>query len=194
MLHEIPADPREPARAPHVDPNWDFRSGDRASYPGAMSETAQRLRAVTREWTDRLRQLEDSEASRAPAPGKWSPKELVGHLIDSASVNLERFLRARSTDDLELPGYPHEEWVVAGRYSKVAWDELIDLWRLMNQQVARVIEGTPKDLAHKPRSRHTLDAIAFVKVPREEAATLEYMMRDYVAHLEHHLAALERRP
>ena len=152
-----------------------------------MHATAERLRAVIEAWAPRLAAL-DGDAR--PAPDAWSTRELVGHLVDSASVNLERFLRARGTDHLDLPGYPQDAWVQAGRYAEAPYDELVELWRLLNLQVARVVAGTPEEDATRSRARHALDRIAFVVVPREEPTTLAYLMDDYVVHLEHHLAAL----
>ena len=69
-----------------------------------------------------------------------------------------------------------------------AWDELVALWRSLNLQMARVMDGAPEDIRRCPRMRHNLDQIAFVVPPPEQPATLEYLMCDYVTHLEHHLA------
>lgn len=155
-----------------------------------MNATAERLHSVIETWTPRLEALDDGAAASAPAPGKWCPKEVVGHLVDSASVNLERFLRARGTDDLLLPGYPGDEWVEAQGYREMPWRELIGLWRALNLHVARIMERTPAEALDLPRRRHALDAIAFRTVPADEPTTLAYLMVDYVDHLEHHLAAL----
>ena len=45
------------------------------------------------------------------AQDKWSPREIVGHLIDSAANNHQRFVRAQFTDDLVFSGYQQAEWV-----------------------------------------------------------------------------------
>ena len=60
---------------------------------------------------DRLRGIQDAEASIRPAPGKWSKKEILGHLIDSAANNHQRFVRLPITPVLNLPGYDGDEWV-----------------------------------------------------------------------------------
>ncbi len=68
--------------------------------------------------------------------------------------------------------------------------ELIELWRAFNLHLAHVIERIPREIAARPRARHNLDRIAFRTVPASEPATLESFVRDYVAHLRHHLASL----
>src|SRR5437879_3692564 len=88
---------------------------------------------------DRLRGIVDSEASIRPAQGKWSKKEILGHLIDSAANNHQRFIRLQLTSRLDLPGYDGDEWVRLQRYQDRSWPEIIDLWQTYNQQLAGVI-------------------------------------------------------
>ena len=134
--------------------------------------------------------ISDAAASMPRAPGKWSRKEIVGHLIDSASNNHERFVRAQFTDDLICPTYDQDEWVRVQRYRDAPWSELVALWSQFNLQLARVIEATPQEIRARPRERHNLDRVAFISPPEGEPATIEYFMRDYVVHLEHHLAQI----
>lgn len=148
------------------------------------------LRAAVEAATPRLLALTEAEASRAPAPGKWSPKEVIGHLVDSASNNHQRFVRAQFTDDLVFPGYAQEAWVAAQRYAAAPWTELVELWRSFNLHLARVIEAIPPSVRLGERRRHNLDELAWKAVPREEPTTLEYFLRDYVAHLNHHLGQI----
>ncbi len=148
------------------------------------------LRELVETATPRLLAVSEAEAARLPAPGKWSPKEVIGHLIDSASNNHQRFVRARFTEDLVFPGYDQEAWVAAQRYQSAPWTELVGLWRLFNLQLARVVEATADSVRRQPRVRHNLHQIAWRTVPEDQPTTLEYFMRDYVAHLEHHLAQI----
>jgi hypothetical protein len=131
--------------------------------------------------------LSDEQASRRPAPGKWSPKEIIGHLIDSAANNHQRFLRARWKDDLVFPGYEQEEWVAAQDYQNAPWEELIGLWHAFNLHIARVMQTTPAEVRTRKRAEHNLHEIGWRTIPRDAPATLEYMMEDYVGHLKHHL-------
>jgi len=149
-----------------------------------------RLAEAVERATPRLLALSDAAAATPPAPDKWSPKQIIGHLIDSASNNHGRFVRAQLDDDLVFPGYEQERWVDAQRYNDAPWADLVALWRGFNLHIARVMASTPDDVAHRPRARHNLDAIAFRTVPRDRPATLAYFMDDYVDHLEHHLAQI----
>ena len=76
-------------------------------------EIAARLRERVERAAQLLRSVSEAEAARQPAPGKWSKKEILGHLVDSASNNHQRFVRARFQDELVFPGYEQDDWVAA---------------------------------------------------------------------------------
>ena len=137
-----------------------------------------------------LTSLSDANASRARAPGKWSPKEIIGHLIDSAANNHGRFVRAQAMDDLLFDGYDQDAWVRVQRYNERRWIDLIQLWHAYNGHLADVMERADPDALTRPRARHSLDRIAFQALDPSTPATLAFMMRDYVAHLKHHLNQL----
>jgi hypothetical protein len=157
-----------------------------------MSEPAYvgRLRQVVDSSEPLLRKLPASGAGPRAATGKWSPGEILGHLIDSASHNHDRFVRAVWQEDLVFPGYAQDVWVDVQRYHEAPWRELVDLWAAFNRQLARVMAGIPAEVRERPRAVHNLDEIAWRHFPRTSPATLDYFMADYVAHLEHHLAQL----
>jgi hypothetical protein len=131
--------------------------------------------------------IADADSTVRPAPGKWSPREIVGHLIDSASNNHQRFVRTRTLDDLVVEGYAQDEWVAAQRYQEEPWRELVELWQLYNHHLAHVMNATPAADRDRLRHRHNLDQRAFQAVPPDHPTTLGYFMSDYVDHLEHHL-------
>jgi hypothetical protein len=149
-------------------------------------EYVARLRDVVTESAPRLLALGDASTAR-PDAGGWSPKEIIGHLVDSASNNHQRFVRGQFQDDLVFAGYAQEDWVRAGSYQDAPWEDLVALWRTFNLQIARVMEAAPDDVRLRPRHPHNLDQIGFVPLASNEPATLDRLMRDYVDHLEHHL-------
>ena len=136
--------------------------------------------------------MDDSVASRRPAPNKWSPKEIIGHLIDSATHNQTRFVLAQLQDDLIFPGYDQDAWVHAQHYHEREWADLVETWRAYNSQVAAVMRATPTEEARRPRARHNLGDIAFQTLAPGVDATLAFLMRDYVVHLQHHLRQILR--
>jgi hypothetical protein len=139
-----------------------------------------------------LAALTDEEASRAPAPGKWCPKQIVGHLVDSACNNHSRFVRAQFSDELHFPGYRQEEWVAAQRYDAADWKELLALWRSYNLHIARIVGAMPDEELHKARPRDGLDPASWSAVLGNDPVTLDHFVVDYVQHLERHLTQIVR--
>ncbi len=167
-----------------------LRTTARDESPGAPTGAiaiAGQLRAAIAQATPRLAAISERQSAQRPAPGKWSPREIIGHLIDSAANNHARFVVAQSRDDLVFTPYDQEAWVRLQHYQDVAWSELVELWRVYNRHVAHVIAVTPHELLTQPRSRHNLDRIAWKTVLANEPATLGGLMQDYVEHMLHHL-------
>ncbi len=150
-------------------------------------ECARKLRQAVEAGARRLRAIPDERAAAPTAPGKWSRKEIVGHLIDSASNNHSRFVRAQFQEDLVFSGYDQNEWVRAQRCRERPWTELVEQWRLMNLHLAHLMESIPEDVRTRERMPHNLHEIAWRAVPADRPATLQYFLEDYVGHLEHHL-------
>jgi hypothetical protein len=134
-----------------------------------------------------LRALDEALTARRPAPKRWSKREILGHLIDSASNNHQRFVRARWQADLVFQGYAQDDWVDLQGYAEAPWAELVDLWALLNRHLARVMSRVPEAIRSRPRERHNLDRVAYRPVAIDRPATLDYFMADYVDHLCHHL-------
>jgi hypothetical protein len=145
------------------------------------------LQQIVEAATPQLLALGDEDSARRPAAGKWSPREILGHLIDSASNNHQRFVRALWQDDLIFTGYAQAEWVEAQQYQQAPWRELVTLWQHFNRHLARVMNAVPESVRTRLHHRHNLHLLAWQPVAEHEPATLDYFMRDYVRHLEHHL-------
>lgn len=135
----------------------------------------------------RLEKITDTDAAVRPAIGKWSNKEIIGHLIDSAIVNQQRFVKATHQHDLIFPGYHQDRFIEAQQYNELPWSSLLQLWRLLNLHIAWTMELVPAEVRTRKTNRHSLDKIAWHEVPEGEPTSLEYFMKDYVGHMKHHL-------
>ena len=114
---------------------------------------------------------------RKPSAEKWSNKEIIGHLIDSAQINLQRFVRCTYEENFKLT-YEQDEWVTAQHYQNTLVADLLQLWRSLNLQIARVIDNYPAD---------RLSAKCDNSKKEVSLRTVEWLARDYVNHLQHHL-------
>jgi len=152
-----------------------------------FSEFLRDFRATVVDATTRLRDIPAADSRQKSAPDDWAPIEILGHLVDSAANNHQRFVRAQFTDDLVYPGYEQNQWVSSQKYADESWPELIQLWSSYNLHLHHVASVIPASILAKPRATHNLDQIAFNLVDKKEATTLEYFIRDYVDHMRHHL-------
>lgn len=150
-------------------------------------DAPERLRAAVENAEPELCAIPAALAAYQAAPDVWSIAELLGHLVDSASNNHQRFVRAPWQDDLVFAGYAQRDWVAVQRYAQADWPDLIALWASFNRHLARVMAATPADVRTRVHTQHNLHAIAFRAPAAASDVTLAYVMTDYVAHLEHHL-------
>ena len=139
---------------------------------------------------ERFALLSEQQSQVPRVEGKWSPREILGHLIDSAANNHQRFVRAQFTDDLVFAGYEQENWVEVQRYQDESWQDLVQLWQFYNRHIVHVIEVTPEEQRTKLRAKHNLHQIASDLLKEDEPVTLEWFMRDYLDHMKKHLAQI----
>ncbi len=152
-----------------------------------VNELSNQLRKVVIECYAKLLEVTEKVASERPSPAKWSKKEILGHLMDSASTNHQRFVRAQFTNNLIFEGYVQDDWVKVQDYQNRDWSDLIELWYRYNMHLADIIANIPASILEKKRTKHSLNKIAFKIVPKEMPTTLYYFISDYIVHLEHHL-------
>src|SRR6267142_3830733 len=112
----------------------------------------------------RLLQITEEQSEIARAPGKWSAREIVGHLIDSAANNHQRFVRAQFSNELIFQGYQQAEWVKVQGYKDEPWFQLVKLWQHYNLHLVHLISRIPEQTLTKSRAIHNLDSIAWQTV------------------------------
>ena len=112
-----------------------------------------------------------------PSPGRWSNKEIIGHLCDSAIVNLQRFIRCTYEENFKLT-YHQDTWVAIQHYQDAELDDLLAHWRSLNVQICKVLNQYPPERwqAQCDTGKH-----------KQELHTVEFLAQDYIEHLKHHL-------
>lgn len=139
-----------------------------------MKATIDNLERIVRNYSGRLEAIPEEMYGYKPAPGKWSKKETLGHLVDSAQNNIRRFIVAQYEEEPTIL-YRQDDWVVLSGYADYPTAELVALWRLLNLHLVRVLEQMPPGAGGRRC------------VMGPEARTLEWVAADYCNHLLHHL-------
>jgi hypothetical protein len=141
-----------------------------------VQQAADRLARVLDAAPRRLADISDADASRRSAPGRWAAKEIIGHLIDSASNNHQRFVRGQLFSAVDLPTYQQEQWVETQGYAAEPWADLVDLWLLLNRHLLHIMRNARESALATPMA-----------IGGRDPVPLSDVMIDYVRHLEHHL-------
>jgi hypothetical protein len=142
----------------------------------SVNDVAEDLIALLGETAPRLETIDEAESLRTRGPGTWSRKQILGHLVDSALNNVQRFVRAQQAEDLSLPDYDQPGWVAASGYQQRPWTDLVSLWAVLNIHLAHVMARIPGAALATP-----------CRIGGSEPMTLEFIVRDYMRHLRHHL-------
>jgi hypothetical protein len=139
-------------------------------------ETLDRLAAVVAAASERLAAFSHSDAAVRPAPGAWSKKEELGHLIDSAINNYARLIRVQRENAPALPGYEQDAWVERQGYQDRDWREVIALWSALNLHMLAAARRVP-----------AADITRTCTISGGNSITLGFLIEDYVDHMVHHL-------
>ena len=134
------------------------------------------MRDILKVVPDRLGKLSRDKIESKPTTSNWSPKEELGHLLDSAANNHQRIVRAQFEDNLAVPGYEQNRWVAVHGYQRRDWKELIEVWQAINRQLLSAAEAVPESSWSRA-----------LTVAGSEPLTLQFVFEDYVTHMLHHL-------
>ncbi|RFS16618.1 DinB family protein [Emticicia sp. C21] len=144
-----------------------------------MKAVADSLRQTLQEVLPALQAISEPDASIKPQPHKWSKKEILGHLIDSASNNHHKFVRTMAQPHTEFVGYAQDFWVAEQQYNISNWQKIISFWYAYNMHLAHIIESV--NPAHLQNT---------ISIGGSKPFTLAFIMEDYVEHMKHHLRVI----
>lgn len=144
-------------------------------YMGIIQRSSERISYLAATIPPLLRNISEEHFSLKPSPEKWSRKQIIGHLIDSAANNHHRFIRSRTEDGPHI-SYNQDEWNNLSRYNEMSGEDIVTLWAHYNKLLSHIISNmTEQDLQRK------------CYIGNAEPLTLGFVVDDYVRHLEHHL-------
>jgi hypothetical protein len=142
------------------------------------SAAMKQLELYIESFPQKFKQLSGEDLLSRPAENKWSKKEILGHLIDSAVNNLKRFTDIQfSIQPYTIVSYKQVELVNANDYQNLPLDHLLNLWQSLNRQIVFVVKRIPAE-----KLSYAVDP----QYGNRETKTLSWVICDYVAHMEHH--------
>ena len=148
-----------------------------------LNNSINRISFLLNEVPDKIKLIPDGELSLKPSPGKWSKKEILGHLCDSGINNLSRFTRAQFEDEpFRVIPYGQDDWVRLNHYNEMKSDDVLTYWIAINKQIVQIISNIPEA---KLGVICSLGNAAFRE--GETDKTLLWLIEDYVVHMEYHL-------
>jgi hypothetical protein len=152
-----------------------------------MSDLLKEFKAVIENAEQQLITIPDSLSQFREKEGKWCAKEMLGHLIDSAANNHHRFVLVQIKNDIVFQDYDQEAWIKTQNYKGESWQNLIQLWKSYNLHLCHIISVIPEEKIIKELNKHSIEKLSFQKATHNKPITLEYMIRDYLSHMQHHL-------
>ncbi|WHY13023.1 DinB family protein [Peribacillus frigoritolerans] len=126
---------------------------------------------------EELNRMTEKEINHRPMPHKWSKKEILGHLCDSALNNMNRFIKIQYEEHpYVIQSYNQDQWVLAQNYQERPLDEIVNLFCTLNKQIIHIITNTPNE-----RLSNLCD------IGNNQLKSMEWLIKDYLEHMEHHL-------
>ncbi len=129
-----------------------------------------------------MQRISDNIASNKKDATQWSIKEVIGHLIDSASNNHQRFIRLQIDEEIRLPFYQQVDFVRISNYQSEDWVILLDFWKFYNLHLVHIVGNIDEQ---------KLENVWIT--PKGEKLDLKFVVEDYLIHLKHHLSQIKNR-
>jgi hypothetical protein len=141
-----------------------------------MENISEKIREIISTTKPKLLKISPEIACRKISPDTWSKKEILGHLIDSASNNHQRIVRGAQNLAHDFPTYNQNRWVEIQRYNEMNWFDLIELFSQYNFHLCRVIDYLTEEILTNP-----------CNIGKDEPVNLKFVIEDYLWHLGHHV-------
>jgi hypothetical protein len=142
----------------------------------SLAAPISRLRTLLASASRELPDILEFTAATEPRPGGWNRKQILGHLIDSASNNHQRFVRALIQDELDWPNYEQVAWVKVQDYEDADWWGLVQFWTMYNSHLVRILQDIPEEKIDTP-----------IRIGDGAPMTLRDLIHGYIDHVDHHL-------
>lgn len=141
-----------------------------------MQKTVEQLHYWLIKVPEVFRVMTEAEITQRPAPKKWSKKEVIGHLCDSAIVNLERFLQVQNeASPYVVTTYDQVQWVALQGYQELPIEDILMLWTSINKKIMYVLDHLDEETLAQPC------------VMNQHQRTLGWLIEEYMEHLAHHI-------
>src|SRR6185312_10590666 len=138
-----------------------------------MEKIIQQLQLIIDKYAMQLQSIHEDVWLHKPDPVKWSKKEILGHLIDSAQNNIRRFIVAQYEDNPKIV-YAQDNWVAASNYQNYVTKDIVDLWTLLNKHICMILKNIPAGVEER-------------LTETSEPHSIKWLAADYNKHLLHHL-------
>ena len=144
-----------------------------------LNIVTQRLQNNINSVPSRFCSFSEDELKKKPAPNKWSKKEILGHLVDSAANNHHRFVKAQfENEPFKIKSYQQDDWVKTQNYNGLDTESLVGLWKVYNQHILWIISNFDEN---------KLETRWLMEDNESMSETIFFLIKDYVDHMDHHL-------
>ncbi len=140
------------------------------------NSTSEKIREAITAAKPEILKISPETAGKKENPNKWSKKEILGHLIDSASNNHQRFVRGAQNIAGNFPVYNQDRWVEIQHYNEMNWSDLVEHFYQYNLHISKLIDALPGNVLDNP-----------CNIGKENPVTLKFVIEDYLRHLKHHI-------
>ncbi len=140
------------------------------------SDISQKFRSGLNEVRDTLAAVPAELADAPWREGGWTRKQIVGHLLDSATNNRQRFVRAATDGHFEGANYAQDGWVAAHGYAEQSWKTLLEWWGVEHDILAAVVDHIPEERLG-----------GLCTVGGDAPVTLRFLIEDCIEHQQWHM-------